>query len=444
VPAPVAAAPEGGAAPAPVAVLPTPDDPAEVPLVEAADPSPQRQVEPGNTPSGPGLSPPSAADDEVRLGPPGVGNAPPAAPVAAGAIPTDRLPQIGATPSTQGAQAPAAPPETVRTGRLPQVASDETEAETETAAVADPAPPQAQAPAAPAETVRTGRLPQVASDETEAETETATVADPAPPQAEAPAAPTETVRTGRLPQVGAASPAAAPDAAPAADAPMPPWQRFRAPAGDNARPPLGLVLFDPARALETEAALVDFPVPVTVALDPFDTDAPRRAQVYRAAGHEVVLAIDGIAPGATASDLEVLLEAWAGDFPEALGLIELPPGDGRRARALAPVVIPALQARGLALVAPDRGLSPMLAAGRAAGLPLAGLYRALDAADEDDATIRRQLDRAAFEAERLGRIAVFARADRPVTRAALLAWLAAGTRAGRVAPGPAGAVLAVP
>lgn len=235
-------------------------------------------------------------------------------------------------------------------------------------------------------------------------------------------------------------PAAAP--APHPDGDQPRWQRHAAPVSLSDLPRVGLVLLDLTRDLAAEAALVDLPFPVTVGLDPLDPDAQRRALIYRAAGHEIVLSLEGISPLSTASDLEVLFAAWLQDFPEAMGVVDPPSGDARRARALAQTLVPLLRDTGLALIAPERGLSPLLGAARTGGVAQAGLYRSLDPADESADAVRRFLDRAAFEAERQGNIAVIGRAERPETRAGLTSWLA-GSRAGRVQAVPAGAVLAV-
>jgi len=257
------------------------------------------------------------------------------------------------------------------------------------------------------------------------------------------------VQLGRLPQVAAPTVSAGDaGAAPAEDdtPPMmhdlPRWQRHAVPVDPGPVPRVGLVLLDLTRDLAAEAALVELPYAVTVGLDPFDPDALRRALIYRAAGHEIVLSLAGVSPLSTASDLEVLFSAWIEDFPEALGVVDPPGGDGRRSRALAQVLVPVLRDTGLGLLAPEQGLSPLLSAARAGGVAQAGLYRSLDPADETADAVRRFLDRAAFEAERLGGIAVIGRADRPETREGLSLWLQS-PRAARVASVPAGAVLSV-
>ena len=327
--------------------------------------------------------------------------------------------------------------------------------------------PQSVAPPLVALSVETRRLPQIgvasettappevaamepATDvttETATETGTQTATETASAGATEPAAPTvagnrmAAVRTDRLPQVGIDRPAM-----PGRQG-EPRWQRNRAAVTLQEMPRLGLILFDPAEDAEAEAAILALPVPVSVALPPFAEDAPRRAQAYAAAGHEVLLSLETIPALAVATDLEVLFAAWIEDFPDALGVIDPPSGDARRGRSLAPALIPLLSDLELALVASERGLSPLLSTARQGGVAHLGIYRSLDAAEGDAAALGRILERVAFEALRHDRLAVIARADDPETRAALATWLAtagSGGEEARVQTVPAGALMALP
>lgn len=313
--------------------------------------------------------------------------------------------------------------------------------------------------------VQTDRLPQIAvarpggpaagpqgASRNGAETETGSETETPPESASATASPapvarmpgTRTaaaVRTARLPQIGR-TPAAASDGAEA-----PRWQTRRAGIAGGELPRIGLILHDTAEDSQTEAMILDLTMPVTVALPPFAPDAPRRALLYAAAGHEVLLSLEAIPALAIASDLEVLVSSWLEDFPDAMGVVDLPSGDARRGRSLAPVLIPVLQDHGLALVAPERGLSPMLSAARQGGVAHLGLYRSLDRTAADAAAVGRILDRVAFEASRQAHMAVIARPDLAETRAALLAWLdgaGSGGPGARVQTLPAGALLIAP
>lgn len=387
------------------------------------------------------------APDPLRLGPPGVGNAvprpaevvaeepqavPEADPAASVADEIATLPPVpgAGSPETAGETAPAA----LEGGPA-----------AEAAAAPAPEPPGdtlAEAPDAP----ETDTPELTAMPEAPAPSMLPTGLHPAPAGRLRPGSMVDGVRMGRLPQTGAA-PAPGPAvevAAEVADPDLPPWRRHAAQIERNELPPLALVLIDPARDLETERGILELPLPVTVALDPFDPDAPRRAQVYRAVGHEVLLNLQGVSPLATAGDLDVLFSSWAEDYPEVLGVLEPPSSDARRARTLAPVLMPVLQDLGLGVVASDLGLSPLLNAARSAGVARAGIYRALDTDDEDPEAVGRYLDRAAFEAERQGAVTVTAGADQAATREGLAAWLAAQRLGTRVQTVPVGAVLAAP
>ena len=307
--------------------------------------------------------------------------------------------------------------------------------------------------------VQTDRLPQIAiarpggpaagpedapenGAEAETPSENASATPSSAPEARMPGTRTAAaVRTDRLPQIGRAG-AAGSDGAEA-----PRWQARRAGIAGGDLPRIGLILHDAAEDSQTEAMILDLAMPVTVALPPFAPDAPRRALLYAAAGHEVLLSLEAIPALAIASDLEVLVSSWLEDFPDAMGVVDLPSGDARRGRSLAPVLIPVLQDHGLALVAPERGLSPMLSAARQGGVAHLGLYRSLDRTAADAAAVGRILDRVAFEASRQAHIAVIARPDLAETRAALLAWLdgaGSGGPGARVQTLPAGALLIAP
>lgn len=323
-------------------------------------------------------------------------------------------------------------------------------------------------PGAPAEPDRLpGRLVVQAPP---ARAETAAPGPEAPPlrQAQAPATvralpgqaaaprPGAGVRTDRLPQIGTAAPdpdpaPATPTAAPAAATPddtgQPRFRRFAAATPTADHPRVGLVLIDPAEDPATEVAILALPRPVTIALPPFAADAPRRARAYAEAGHEIALSLDDVPALARAVDLEVLFATWLQDFPSALGVVDTQGSDARRARTLAPELMPLLRELGLGLIAPERGLSPFLNAARGAGVAHAGLWRSLDATEGDAAALGRILDRVAFEAQRQGQLAIAARADDPLLQDLLAEWLtmaATEGRAARASAVPVGAVLLLP
>ena len=265
----------------------------------------------------------------------------------------------------------------------------------------------------------------------------------------------EGVTTGRLPAIGAevengAAPAEetapAPEVEPDAD--LPAYRRFAA-AYDPAPglPLFGIILIDAPNAgapePAAEAALLALPFAVSVALDPADADAPRRAAAYRQAGHEVLILAEGLPRAAQPSDIEVTLEGWLRALPEAVGLLDTPEGAIQGDRQLAQRLAPALAGRGLALVMPERGLNPAQQSARSAGLAHATVFRILDAAEENPFTIRRYLDRATFRAQQEGQVLVLGHAARADTLDGLIGWRMEG-RAGQVAIVPVSALLRLP
>lgn len=246
--------------------------------------------------------------------------------------------------------------------------------------------------------------------------------------------PVEGVTLGRLPAIGAAPPPATgpePVLEPAA----------RRHAAEFSPEPgaslLGLVLID---APEAEAALSALAFKVTVALDPSDPDAPRRARAYRAAGHEIALLASGLPRLATAADVLVTLNAWTADFPEIIGVMDVPVNGIGAQRGLAQELAAMLAPDGYGAIALRGGADAYLSAARDAGLPAAAVYRQIDGEGQNPATLRRLIDRAAFEAQRQSGILIAGSAASPDTLAALAAYAADGRRGVTLAP--ASAVLA--
>ena len=268
----------------------------------------------------------------------------------------------------------------------------------------------------------------------------------------------EGVVTGRLPRVGAAEDNTGP-AAPAVDDPtalpipeepeaeveagtdQPAHSRFAAAFEvDPARPHLAIILLDTAPTPETEAALLALEFPLSIAIDPADPDATRRATAYREAGHEVLIFATGLPTRATAADIEVTFTDWSATLPQAAALLDPANGGMRANAALARVAAPALADRGLGLFLASGGLGGARQAARAAGVVTGEVFRDIDEGLEARHTIRRYLDRAVFEAQRQGSVIVLGRADHAETLEALALWRSEG-RAGEVTYGPAAILL---
>jgi len=250
--------------------------------------------------------------------------------------------------------------------------------------------------------------------------------------------PVEGVTLGRLPTIGAAPDEAPPPAETARPAVERHAAAFDPPQGARA---MGLVLAD---APEAEAVLLALAYPVTVALDPSDPDSPRRARAYRDAGHEIAILANGLPRLATASDVLVTLNAWTADFPEAVALMDVPINGIGAQRGLAREVAAMLAPGGYGAIALRNGGDAFLQASREAGLPVLPLYRRIDGDGQSEPTIRRLIDRAAFEAQRQSGILILGSAANPETLAALAGFVAQGRAgAGRdaVVLAPASAVL---
>ena len=264
------------------------------------------------------------------------------------------------------------------------------------------------------------------------------------------------VRIGRLPSIGAAPNAGedsapvqdalvgdpdAPDApdAQASDAELPAYRRHAAPvqiAQDAST--IGVVLIESAGA---EAALRDFPLRVTLALDPFDADGPRRAAAYRAAGYEIALLALGIPELATPSDIAVTLQVWMREYPQVVALMDVPFDGISTRRAVARDLAQMLALDGYGVIALRGTLDAFRQAAQDAGLASASVYRMLDDGRQSAGTIRRLIDRAGFEAQRSDGVLIVGSAANGDTLAALEGFVRTDNRG--IALVPASVVLAV-
>ncbi|MCC5989281.1 MAG: divergent polysaccharide deacetylase family protein [Pararhodobacter sp.] len=261
------------------------------------------------------------------------------------------------------------------------------------------------------------------------------------------------VVVGRLPSIGDREPGPEDEAADAAAletqveddaAPeLPAYLRFAAPyENDTGLPLMTLLIFDTQADAGAEQALLALDIPVSIVLDPADDDAPRRAALYRDAGHEIVLLAAGLPAGATASDIEVTFVGWHAALPEVVAVMDPPDGVLRGNVMLARNVMPVLSEAGRGLILQGGGLGGLRQAASAEGVPSASVFRSIDDDDESRHTIRRYLDRAVFEAQQQGRVVVAGRAAHEETMAAIGLWRREG-RAGEVSLAPVSAALQV-
>jgi hypothetical protein len=209
----------------------------------------------------------------------------------------------------------------------------------------------------------------------------------------------------------------------------------------EAKPPLAIVLIDQGSAELDRAGLAALPFPVSFALDPLDPATPERAAIYRAAGHEVVMLVTGIADGAQATDVEVAFQSMEQGLPEAVAVLDLADPAFQNNRNLASAVVPILKAQGRGLLTRDEGLNAADQVARREDLEAAVVFRDLDTAGTDKVALRRLLDRAVFKAGQDGRVSVVGTAT-PETVAALLEWTVEG-KAATVVLAPVTAVMKI-
>jgi polysaccharide deacetylase 2 family uncharacterized protein YibQ len=264
-----------------------------------------------------------------------------------------------------------------------------------------------------------------------------------PPPAGAPV-PAEAPVAEPAPQLPGIAPAPILDSAPAiVPGEGAPIDRFARPfANPEGKPRLAIVLIDTGGPTLDRTSLAALPFPVTFALDPMAPEATLAATIYRGAGQEVVMLATGIPAGATAADLEVTFGAQAQTLPEAVAVLDPPEGGFQGNRAMATLAVPVIAGQGRGVLSWDRGLNAADQVAQREGVRAATIFRRLDGSGEDEGTILRHLDRAAFRAAQDGAVVV-AGDTRPETVAALLAWTVE-SRAGSVALAPLTAVLAAP
>jgi polysaccharide deacetylase 2 family uncharacterized protein YibQ len=203
---------------------------------------------------------------------------------------------------------------------------------------------------------------------------------------------------------------------------------------------MAIVLSDPGLPMPIRRDLAALDFPFAVALDPLDSTATQAADLFFAAGKEVLILASGLPAGATASDLDVTLTAYFSALPQAVGVIDLPEHGFARNAGLLRDVLPLLAQDGHGLLTFSGGLTQAERAAGAAGIAHAEVFRVLDASDESIFTIRRYLDRAVFQASQIGHVIVFGDASQTETLEALQIWQEE-RRAGQVALVPVSGIL---
>ncbi|WP_415184616.1 divergent polysaccharide deacetylase family protein [Phaeovulum sp.] len=240
------------------------------------------------------------------------------------------------------------------------------------------------------------------------------------------------VRVNRLPNLD--SPTAVPMTAPVAPAAA--IEAFAQPFSAAIDAPLlAIVLIDPGTAAGglDRNTLKAISFPVTIALDPMRPDAALAAADFRAAGFEVAILATDMPNGAAPQDVEVSVEAWRAEIPEAVAVVEPESGLFQQSRMFAEQLVGILKREGLGLLAQSGGLNPGWQQAQKAGLPRAKVWRVLDAGREMAPAIKHRLDRARFEAAR-GQSVVVMLHGWPESVAGLLSWQAENAEGVVLAP----------
>lgn len=185
---------------------------------------------------------------------------------------------------------------------------------------------------------------------------------------------------------------------------------------------MALILSDPGLPMPIRRDLAALEFPFTVALNPMDTSATEAAEIYHAAGKEVVILASGLPSGATASDIDVSLNVFFSALPLAVGVIDMPENGFARNAGLLREVLPLLAQDGHGLLTFAGGLTQAARASEAAGVAHSEVFRVLDAGNENAFTIRRYLDRAVFQAAQIGQVIVFGDASNEETLDAIEMW----------------------
>lgn len=324
---------------------------------------------------------------------------------------------------------------------LPPAATTRPALSDEIAGIAGPAVPDEEALQAPAPDAMAAvpELPE--RTETAPEAGQAVVPEPGPgPTTEIMnpgQAAASRVETGRLPQVGGADDAEEPAAAsPETQEPPGETAALRRNAAEFEVPPdrplMSVVLLD-GGDLPT-----DLPFPATLALLPTNPEAMLRAQVYRAAGHEIAV-IPALPEGATAGDVAQALEGSRALLDQAVALMDSPEGTLQVSRDALEQVVNTAARTGHGVLTFPRGLNAAARVAEREGVIAGTVFRDIDGAGQDSAAVRRFLDQAAFRARQEGAVIVFARV-RPETVAGLAEWVL-GSRAESVTMAPLSAVL---
>ena len=178
-------------------------------------------------------------------------------------------------------------------------------------------------------------------------------------------------------------------------------------------------------------------LPVTVVLDAAKQGVADRMAELRSNGIEVAKTV-GLPVGATASDIEIALEASAASLTEVVAYVDVA-GVAQNNRNAVSQFLNSAAERGQGMVIFGGGLNSGLDAAEAAGVPAAQIYRDLTDARQSADALSRFFAQAAFQARQNGSVILVARLNAETLTA--LAEFAQTPRGKQVALAPLSAVL---
>ncbi|MEM8849776.1 MAG: divergent polysaccharide deacetylase family protein [Pseudomonadota bacterium] len=186
-------------------------------------------------------------------------------------------------------------------------------------------------------------------------------------------------------------------------------------------PIFAVVLIDDSSAGLDRGALIELDIPIAFAIDASARDASDAMATYRAAGHEVLLIGDALAPDGAPQDIEIALAGARAAVPEALAILDRADEGFAGQRQALSALLPSLEEAGMGFVSYPGGLGSGVQTAIRQGVPAAQLYRVLDDQGQQAPMIVRFLDRATFEAAQDGSAIVVGRTT-PETMEALQLW----------------------
>ncbi len=247
----------------------------------------------------------------------------------------------------------------------------------------------------------------------------------------------ENVTTNRLPRIGDTEEVAETAGEPATDTPA--IERNAVPfEAEPGVPLLSVVLVDDPALRPSVDKFADFPMPLTIAVDPLQPDAAKVAEIYRAAGHEVAV-LTPLADGALPEDVAEAFEVFLAAVPQAVAVMDLPEALLQANRARATQVSTILQRSGHGLITYDRGFNSGVQIAEGDGVPAKLVFRVFDSGTQNLEAMRQVLDNSVLGAGQQG-TAILVGQAREESLQALAEWVL-GTRGASVSPAPVSAVL---